>query len=422
MTERKKWPPDGQGALAKCLPTALSCLCECVENSMEKKELRLALVNGIPEFVTDVAPAGCEKFRFQLCHREVKFGTQQFGQWWMDTRSVYPTRNRPASNFEPIVNFWWQCCLAHGTNRNQGICELFLLASLFRKTRSNGSRRVMLDSIPRAGNRIEQQVITEKLEDLLSRSRGNEKSILAFSRDTGLMLGPPDYAPEVIELYREFTSELFGLAVPRLVIGDDAHALDHVNEIWGTWHSRFGRRGNVHLEKQVIDILSYESRTSVHRCYSHVWDKITNWLATARGCSIASFVFHRLWHLDTFWPSNEHTDKNFHLFHGHILGLHPASAVFVKTTTGKRLIGDWLAVTPIGWELMDNPESPELRRLLYGLYVAVSDYAERHGVANLLRQEQPNQLPSQINMSDVVDGEDGFGRVSRRKNRKKVEE
>jgi hypothetical protein len=82
---------------------------------MKKYDLRLTLIDGWPNLVTDLAPPGHEQFSFQLCHRDEQFGNRAFEQWWMDVKTIYPTRNRVATHFEPIVDFWWQSCLEHGT-------------------------------------------------------------------------------------------------------------------------------------------------------------------------------------------------------------------------------------------------------------------------------------------------------------------
>lgn len=134
------------------------------------------------------------------------------------------------------------------------------------------------------------------------------------------------------------------------------------------------------------------------------------------------FVFHRFWHLDLCWPSNESSDANFHLFHGHIIGLHPATGLFVQTDAGNQLLGDWLAIAPQGWERSSNPETPELRRLLYGLFVAIADYTNRHREDNDLRRSQVGQMPEEISLADAVDDGSSFAQVTRRNERKPLAE
>ena len=136
-----------------------------------------------------------------------------------------------------------------------------------------------------------------------------------------------------------------------------------------------------------MDILSYEVRVTIHRAYSQLWEVVSNWLCNELTTSFASLAFHRFWHFDMQWPSNEFDSQASHLFHGHIFALHPATAFFTQTETGRRLLGDWLVTTVYGWEYRPNPETPELRRLLQGLSIAVCDYSNRHEIAQVLRKD-----------------------------------
>ena len=76
----------------------------------------LCLVDGEPAFVSEDAPSGAEDYTFQLCHKPVQFGPRQFEYWWMDIRSIYRSSRRTAANFDPLIDFWWDTCRAHGSN------------------------------------------------------------------------------------------------------------------------------------------------------------------------------------------------------------------------------------------------------------------------------------------------------------------
>ena len=355
---------------------------------MKKQVLRLALIDGEPYCVSDDAPSSKEHFTFTLHRKALNLGEFEFDQWWMDQKSVYPTRGRKAGNFNALLRFWWQSCVAHQTNGDRAVCESLLLACLFPKTRSNGSRRVMLDSVLKAGSKRERLAQLDLLENMLATSADDEKSILEFSRETGQTLGPPEFSQEAQELYGEFVGDLLAPAVNQLQGGNLETALSLANKTWSTWHKKFMRRSNKETEKLAIDMISYEARAAIHRCYAHAWETIANWIGTEQRGSIKSFVFHRLWHLDLSWPSNEYTDKSFHLFHGHILGLHPATSSFIQAPTGKKMLSAWLKVANPGWEFDSNPESTELRRLLNGLWIAVTDYAIRHSDSNFQRRSK----------------------------------
>jgi hypothetical protein len=353
----------------------------------EKKVLRLALIDGEPCCVSDDAPSK-EHFTFTLHRKTLNLGEFEFDQWWLDQKSIYPTRRRQAKNFDSLLSYWWQSCVSHQTNGDSAACESLLLACLFPKTRSNGSRRVMLDSVLKVGSKSERLEQLDLLENMLATSADDEKSILEFSRETGRMLGPPEFSQDVQEMYSEFVGDLLAPAVQQLQRGNLETALSLANKTWSTWHRKFLRRANKETEKLAIDMISYEARAAIHRCYAHAWDAIANWIGTEQRGSIKSFVFHRFWHLDLSWASNEYTDKSFHLFHGHILGLHPATGSFIQTPTGKKMLSAWLKVANPGWEFDSNPESIELRQLLNGLWVAVTDYAIRHYDSNFQRRSE----------------------------------
>ncbi|MCA9118303.1 MAG: hypothetical protein KDA79_24735, partial [Planctomycetaceae bacterium] len=154
-----------------------------------------------------------------------------------------------------------------------------------------------------------------------------------------------------------------------------------------------GRRGGNSDQKRILDILSYEARAAVHRCYSAVWVGIIDTLSECDGWSAEADRFHKLWHLDQCWQGDDEGRSNFHLFHGHIFGLHPACADFVETPTGRQLIGEWLASghDPSCGQAVGIPDSaaPQFERLLGGILIAVMAYASRHQdtAENRRRQE-----------------------------------
>jgi hypothetical protein len=141
-----------------------------------------------------------------------------------------------------------------------------------------------------------------------------------------------------------------------------------------------GRRRGLSLQKQVLDILSYEARASLHRCYSAVWDmRLLPLLEEKYSLSRESLAFLRLWHLDQVSESNLGEATSFHLFHGHVFALHPASGEFLRTQAGRELMGRWL----------QHPSEPAFGCLLHSLYVAVLQYGSRRDQAASERKKQP---------------------------------
>ena len=134
-----------------------------------------------------------------------------------------------------------------------------------------------------------------------------------------------------------------------------------------TWMNSFARHKGNEEKKLALDMLSYECRAALHRCYSAVWNKLLLHLEKKYELDEASVQYHRLMHFDFVLPSNL-PNANFHLFHGHVFALHPGVDLFLQTNTGGELVGDYLR-----GEDDDRP----FRRLLNGLYVGLCDYYAR---------------------------------------------
>ena len=186
-------------------------------------------------------------------------------------------------------------------------------------------------------------------------------------------------------MYQEFAAELFGPARTELERAGEA-GLQVAADRWQDWNRSIGRRRGKQLQKQVLDVLSYECRAALHTCYSAVWYDLIQHLSTKWEMSDESAVFHRLWHLDLREVSETPVLPNSRLFHGHIFALHPACANFILTRTGCELISEFLAA----------PSSrPAFHRLLNGLCIAMYDYARRNDLFALLRKKQPEGMAEQ---------------------------
>ena len=110
--------------------------------------------------------------------------------------------------------------------QTQSVCESYLLAKLFEKTRVRGSRDVLLDSIPRRCTFRDRQNTVDELEAMLSQSFDEENTILQFQRATANFIGPPNYEPEVGGLVEELCEQLFEKSVPQLMEGADDEATE----------------------------------------------------------------------------------------------------------------------------------------------------------------------------------------------------
>lgn len=326
-------------------------------------------------------PVGRRAFRFQLRRKEERLSTVEIDQWWMRDDSLDPTRNRErsAANFGPAVDYFWALCRREGSDLEPDVREAYLLARLLPASRSNGSREVMTDSAPdgpirTAKARAARRASDRELDDLLRGGPPGELDELTFSRRTDELVGRSSYPEEAWRLYGDVTGGL--LADARDAVGRPGDtAFEAVAAAWLELTRKFARRGE--LERLVLDVISYECRAALHQCLSAVWCGLVPVLERDRGLSREGVGFHAFWQLDLRRPAAETAAAYFHVFHGHVFGLHPAGADFIRTSTGRGLLGEWLAA---------GGREPEYRRLLHGLYLAVYHYANRHQAGKLARR------------------------------------
>ncbi len=326
-------------------------------------------------FTSESDPAAV--FEFALCRKQVSLGDVAIDQFWMPIHSLYGQRNQRAINLEPLVDFWWAYCGDSGTQSDANIQESYLLAKILPHARSNGSRRVFVDSFQTVpGNRSRRlRAWTADLNRLLEESRHEEYDELAFQRATGDLIGPPEYPEEVVQRYLSISEELFE-AARSAIDSEGVEATERILSDWRRLFQAIGRhRGNA-IEKQVLDILSYEGRTALHRCYSAVWSLLLGALGNQYTMTDESYIFHQFWHLDHCRESDHGDQAYFHLFHGHVFGLHPACGPLLMTQCGGELFAEWL------WE----GTLQSYHRMLHALAVAVGYYADQHNIAQLLRQ------------------------------------
>ena len=155
--------------------------------------------------------------------------------------------------------------------------------------------------------------------------------------------------------FKEYKQELFSEAIIEIQSGNVTGGIEIATQQWETWRSTIGRNRRDKDALTILDIFGYEARAAIHRCYSSLWEGLTDWIYQRSGSDPNTHAFHHLWHRDITWPANEpeaiEADRKFHLLHGHIFGLHPAASDFVETTTGRKLIFDWFTADGKDWKL-----------------------------------------------------------------------
>lgn len=307
-------------------------------------------------------------FSFELCRKQATFGSVPVDQFWMEVSSLYGQRGRSARNGTVVVEFYWSQCMKAATVLREEVQQSYILASLLPYARSNGSRRVFDDAVltkaKRIGEKSEEQIAD--LDQQLAVGRNGMIDMETFHRQSAALLGPPDFAPDVKRAYQELADELLGEGC-RALVRWGTPGLEVPIKKLQRWMGTFARRRGNETKKLALDMLSYECRAAMHRCYSATWDKLLSHLEEKYHLDRPSVQFHRLMHFDITLPSNLR-NANFHLFHGHIFALHPGLSLLLQTKTGGELIADYLRV-----EAGDQP----FRRLLNGIKIGLWDYYSR---------------------------------------------
>jgi hypothetical protein len=249
------------------------------------------------------------------------------------------------------------------------------------------------------GSRQEEQ---DTLEGLLKASKEKTLTMLDFKNRTADILGPPVLAEEVQSHYRQVTEGFLGRARAALM-RDGTAGLQVATTDWQQMMRLIGRRAGHVLEKQVLDILSYECRAAFHRCYSATWCYLLPRLAEKYGLDQPTLSFLRFWHLDHCSESAEGPHAYFHLFHGHIFGLHPSSGAMLQTPTGRENLAAWLS----------QPDSEAaFGRLLHAIFVALYHYVGQRDTSSDCRRKQPISRSD----NDVLELErQMIGKVKRRR-------
>lgn len=335
---------------------------------------------------------GRHSFAFELSRKATRLGDIVLDHYWMSHNSLYGQRNCFGRNGRQVVDFFWNLCLEHGTVIDDEVVDSFILASLHPIVRSNGSRHVFSDGIlsnaKHFGFTTDEQ--TEDLDLELASKRQEIATAAEFRNRTAIALACPLPDDEARAAYSEFERRLFEQgrgAVRRL--GPDGLVISR--ECWSEWMRKIARRSGEATKKTVLDMLSYEAKAALHRAYSAAWCRLLPRLRDEFDLTAESWNFHRLWHLDL--PVEAGARDTCHLFHGHVLGLHPIGSAFIQTTTGKRLLADYIP------RLDEDAKG----RLLNGLAITAEDYARRRELYRLLRQSDSPHIDT-VEGYDSVDG------------------
>ena len=177
--------------------------------------------------------------------------------------------------------------------------ESYILARYF-PSAGHGSRRVLADAILTDPRRlgIKKQDLIKQLDAELAKHRDKEMEIVEFRDATGKFLGPAEYDEAVWDRYRKFAQKSFWGRDGRRCSVRVRMAFKCLCSDGRSGCRSIGRHRGHEEEKLVLDILSYECRAALHRCYSAVWCDLLPHLANKYSMTDESVTFHRFWHLD----------------------------------------------------------------------------------------------------------------------------
>jgi len=362
-----------------------------------KIDLRFSLVDDDWRFLSESSQSSDQRFKkspvfsIELHRRATLFGDVEVDQFGMALSSVYGQRNHRALNGEACTEYFRERCTSAPDGMDDEAQETYILSKLLPIARSNGSRRVFEDSmLSKAGGIKAKSAAIQNLETQLRASRLDRMERESFYRFTKEILRPTRYSDEIKKLYQRRQEDLLGES-RRAMRESVASGLKKARSVWQGWMKSISRRSGNRLEKQVLDVFSYECRAAMHRCYSALWNDLLPQLAKRYSWTDESFAFHRLWHLT---PIREESDSRcLFLFHSHVFALHPGTWLFAQCPTGGALIADHLRQP-------DN-ETAYLR-LLQGLAVGFSDYVGRGTEIDLRRQEaRRRSSPMDVDQVDL---------------------
>jgi hypothetical protein len=295
----------------------------------------------------EILSAGGLQFGFGLCAKPEQFGNQHVAHFWMPTKSLYGQRNTPAPNLEPLANYFWTRCLLERTHSNPDNQEIFILARLCPLVRSHAAQRIGTDARSRRKNPTTSAKMIESLDEILrtppNPAKGESDCLTPqeFHEQTLPSLSRSHGAQE-LEAYREISRQLFDDEL-RHGLEEGVPAADLAVPKWNLLNQRYGRRSRRPLLRQAMDVLSFEARAAVRRCYSCVWNDLIPQLAQKFNLSPATSRFLRYMHLECRIPIEGATDgAEFNLYHSQVLALHPAMSMMIQTSTGRQLIGEFL--------------------------------------------------------------------------------
>jgi hypothetical protein len=150
----------------------------------------VAMESGIREEVM----VGSSRFVFTLCRKAEELGGVPVDHWWMPATELYRQRaqgRQRGGNHKAVTEGFWALCRQAGTHHEADVQESYLLGNLLPHARSQGSRRVFVDSYLESRRRAGQparQAAVDELGQMVRLSNRESLTRLQFQRKTGDIL------------------------------------------------------------------------------------------------------------------------------------------------------------------------------------------------------------------------------------------
>lgn len=318
-------------------------------------------------------------FRFTLDQKTLDLGQLKLRQFWMNIGRLYPTR-RPSpkpTNADAVLGVYWDEVNRQAACDDACAQQTHLLARLLPYCRRNRSNAVLADA---RGWRPGQLVAAAAQLDKALRSDRGQITAIEFRDHTGPALTEITIDAALQQQIQPMWDNFF--QQPRRLLRD------RPEEAWrllkAEWDRLYilGRRHGHHREKQFLDVLSYEAKAAFHRAYSVAWRWLMHSLRRYHDATEAELRLVQLWHMDHVFGSSD-PQTSFHVFHGHILGLHPIGALLMGGQEAKKIIAAYLeAPTP-------EDRLPPFHRFLRAAELAVHIYMGEREETKQNRRRRP---------------------------------
>jgi hypothetical protein len=279
-------------------------------------------------------------FEFTLAYKEnVNLGSTTIRQIWMPLDTLYGNRKRGVltGNARKIADLYRVSILDDPPNYYMVIFKLLFYLELVPRARREGSRHYLQDA------RIKPAILTQTVKEFDENMSSPVSStyLSTFSDKARELLCPISMNDELRAEVEKLEERVFGEAVTLVGKRPWEELVEMVRKEWDQLCGTVGKRSRarVGVAKDAIDMMSWRMREAVHYAYTFVW-RFFLWRNTMSiRQTDESYLFHAFWHCLPPEQDREKAIKRPTYFEGHILGLHPAGSILMRSPRGRKVVG-----------------------------------------------------------------------------------